>query len=129
MSAFYAENNIDYIKGDEIMTNNKNTEPWMQELWDLADKFQISDDVIPRDAVGLEQLNELKLEDLDAEAFELIKLISKLPNLKTLDLSFYGGEYLPDEIVELTSLEQLTISESPLERLPNRIHELKNLQV
>jgi len=111
------------------MTNNKNTEPWMQELWDLADKFQISDDVIPRDAVGLEQLNELKLEDLDAEAFELIKLISKLPNLKTLDLSFYGGEYLPDEIVELTSLEQLTISESPLERLPNRIHELKNLQV
>ena len=111
------------------MTNNKNTEPWMQELWNLADKFQISDDVIPRDAVGLEQLNELKLEDLDAEAFELIKLISKLPNLKTLDLSFYGGEYLPDEIVELTSLEQLTISESPLERLPNRIHELKNLQV
>lgn len=121
MSAFYAENNIDYIKGDEIMTNNKNSEPWMQELWNLADKFQISDDVIPRDAVGLEQLNELKLEGLDAEAFELIKLISKLPNLKILDLSGYRGEYLPDEIAELTSLEQLILKYSSLESLPNKI--------
>ena len=143
MSAFYAENNIDYIKGDEIMTNNKNTEPWMQELWNLADKFQISDDVIPRDAVGLEQLNELKLEqlnelkledldlkleDLDAEAFELIKLISKLPNLKILDLSYYGGESLPEEIVNLTSLEQLKIHESALERLPENISRLENLK-
>ena len=129
MSAFYVENNIDYIKGDEIMTNNKNAEPWMQELWNLADKFQISDDVIPRDAVGLEQLNELKLEDLDAEAFELIKLISKLPNLKILDLSGYRGEYLPDEIAELTSLEQLILKYSSLESLPNKIYELKNLSV
>ena len=38
------------------MTTNNNIEPWMQELWGLADKFQISDNVIPRDAVGLKQL-------------------------------------------------------------------------
>ena len=129
MSAFYAENNIDYIKGDEIMTNNKNVEPWMQELWDWADKLQISNEVIPRETADLKQLTELKLENLDADAYELIQLISKLPNLKTLDLSGYGGESLPEEIVKITSLEQLILKYSSLEKLPNKIYELKNLSV
>ena len=101
----------------------------MQKLWDLATEYQIPDDIIPRDAAGLKQLTELKLENLDADAYELIQLISKLPNLKTLDLSGYGGESLPEEIVEITSLEQLILKYSSLEKLPNKIYELKNLSV
>ena len=128
-SAFYADDNIYYIKDDEIMTNNKNVEPWMQELWDWADKLQISNEVIPRETADLKQLTELKLENLDADAYELIQLISKLPNLKTLDLSGYGGESLPEEIVKITSLEQLILKYSSLEKLPNKIYELKNLSV
>lgn len=112
-----------------MTTNNKNAEHWMQKLWELADKLQISNDVIPRDTEGLKQLTELKLENLEADAYELIQLISKLPNLKTLDLSGYGGESLPEETVEITSLEQLILKYSSLEKLPNKIYELKNLSV
>lgn len=112
-----------------MSTNNKNAEHWMQKLWDLADKLHISNDVIPRDAAGLKQLTVLRLEDLDANAYELIQLIAKLPNLKSLDLSGYGGETLPEEIVELTSLERLILKYSSLEKLPNKIYELRNLSV
>lgn len=85
------------------MTTESTVEPWMTELWAWADKFDISNDNLPRN-----------IEDL----------------LTIIELDISGNQltFLPESIGQLIELRQLDISDNPLITLPASLVKLKNLQ-
>ncbi|MGP5437404.1 leucine-rich repeat domain-containing protein [Psychrobacter alimentarius] len=108
------------------MTNNTTTEPWMTELWAWADKFEISEEVLPRNREGL-----LTITDLDIRSNQLTELsesIGQLIKLRRLVVSNNQIDRLPDSIGKLINLEFLDISDNPLTTLPESIVQLKRLE-
>jgi Leucine-rich repeat (LRR) protein len=84
------------------MTDTSTIEPWMTELWAWADKFEISEEKLPRNKEDL-----LEITDLNIGSNQLT--------------------YLPDSIGQLSNLELLNISGNQLTTLPECIVRLKKL--
>ena len=85
------------------MTNNTTIEPWMTELWAWADKFEISEEDLPRNREGL-----LTLTNLDIRSNQLTELsesIGQLIKLRRLVVSNNQIDRLPDSIGKLINLE------------------------
>lgn len=64
--------------------SNPAIEPWMEELWSWADKFELSEEEIPREVNVLLALTKLELPQKSIT--ELPKSISNLSSLKILNL-------------------------------------------
>jgi hypothetical protein len=106
-------------------TANSMPEPWMTELWEWADNFEISPEHLPRNAKEL-----LAITDLDLRNKNLTKLpesIGQLTQLRRLIVSDNQLEKLPDSISQLSNLKYLDIMGNPLTTLPESIVQLKKL--
>uniref|UniRef100_UPI002636BAF0 leucine-rich repeat domain-containing protein n=1 Tax=uncultured Psychrobacter sp. TaxID=259303 RepID=UPI002636BAF0 len=97
---------------------------WSQKIWKWADKFGITEDLIPRDRESL-----LALTSLNIESSCLIELWSmgRLTNLAALDVRNNILSELPESIGRLTNLESLIIGDNNLSELPESIGQLTNL--
>ena len=83
--------------------------PWMEELWGWADKFELSEEQVPRDADALLTLTELKA--MNKSITEVPKSIGNLKNLKILNLDEnYELKTLPESIDKLIGLEELHLN-------------------
>jgi len=79
----------------------------VERLWAWADEHKIKEKDLPRDKIGVINLQELNL--CDKELTELPKEIGQLTNLQELYLCFNDLTELPKEIVNLTNLETLQL--------------------
>ncbi len=123
-------------------------EEWLENLYKWADKYEISDTVLPREKEKLLVLSRLDLsscnllhltkeignlthlQELNLFKNFIIKLpkeIESLTNLKVLNLAENQLEELPPEIGKLIHLERLILDENQLESLPSEIGDLPNL--
>ena len=111
-----------------MITNNTIiTELWMTELWVWADKFKISEEVLPRDHAAL-----LALTDLSIDCSQLTNLpesIGYLHNLTHLTLKCEALERLPESIGQLSQLERLTITSHKIQQFPDGLVNLKKLRL
>jgi hypothetical protein len=83
------------------------TDTWMHRLWDWADKYNISNDNIPRTSAKLTKLTRLYLNN--NQLTSLPPEIGKLTNLTELYLNNNQLTSLPPEIGKLTNLKDLTL--------------------
>ncbi|WP_182407308.1 leucine-rich repeat domain-containing protein [Psychrobacter sp. GP33] len=109
-----------------ITKNTITIEPWITELWAWADKFEISEEDLPRNREGL--LNIIDLDIRSNQLTELPESIGKLTRLRRLIVSKNQLDRLPDSIGQLINLECLDISDNPLTTLPESIVQLKELE-
>lgn len=108
-------------------SNTIATEPWMTELWMWADKFKISEEVLPHNQASL-----LALTDLSIDCSQLTNLpegIGFLHNLTHLTLKCEVLERLPESIGQLSQLERLTITSHKIQQLPDSLFNLKKLHL
>lgn len=109
------------------MNNASNIKPWMTELWMWADKFKISEEVLPRNQASL-----LALTDLSIDCSQLTNLpegIGFLHNLTHLTLKCEVLERLPESIGQLSQLERLTITSHKIQHFPDSLFNLKKLRL
>ncbi len=103
-----------------MTTNNTLTiEPWMTELWAWADKFDISEEKLPRNQDDL-----FATTDLDISCKGLIELpdsIGQLSNLESLNISGNQLTTLPECIVRLEKLVCLIIDEGSSTHSANKL--------
>lgn len=83
-------------------------EIWMNQLWDWADKYQISDDSIPRNAGKLVELDSLKIKS--DQITTLPEALCNLVNLKQLWLECPSLTGLPCSIYQLQVLEYVEVN-------------------
>ena len=108
-------------------SNTVATQPWMTELWVWADKFKISEEVLPRNQASL-----LALTDLSIDCSQLTNLpegIGFLHNLTHLTLKCEALERLPESIGQLSQLERLTITSHKIQPFPDGLVNLKKLRI
>ena len=99
---------------------------WMERLWAWADEHKIKKEDLPRDKIGVTNLQKL---DLSCTEFtELPKEIGLLTNLQVLCLYATELTELPKEIGLLTNLKHLGLCGSELTELPKEIVNLTNLE-
>ena len=109
------------------MNNPSNIKPWITELWAWADKFKISEEVLPRNQASL-----LALTDLIIDCSQLTNLpegIGYLYNLTNLTLNCEALERLPESVGQLSQLEKLTINSHKVQQFPDSIANLENLRL
>ena len=109
------------------MNNASNIKPWMTELWMWADKFKISEEVLPRNQASL-----LALTDLIIDCSQLTNLpegIGYLYNLTNLTLNCEALERLPESVGQLSQLENLTVNSHKVQQFPDSIANLENLRL
>ena len=109
------------------MNNASNIKPWITELWAWADKFKISEEVLPRNQASL-----LALTDLSIDCSQLTNLpegIGFLHNLTHLTLKCEVLERLPESIGQLSQLERLTITSHKIQHFPDSLFNLKKLRL
>ena len=101
-------------------------ESWIKRIWEWADKFEISEDDIPRNRSSLLALTEIVIDNFDLS--ELARGIGQLTNLTHLGI-MWNNELteLPDSIGQLTNLTELDIHHNELTKLPDSIGQLANL--
>ena len=108
-------------------SNTIATQPWMTELWAWADKFKISEEVLPRNQASL-----LALTDLSIDCSQLTNLpegIGFLHNLTHLTLKCEVLERLPESIGQLSQLERLTVTSHKIQQFPDSLFNLKKLRL
>ena len=109
------------------MNNPSNIKPWITELWAWADKFKISEEVLPRNQASL-----LALTDLSIDCSQLTNLpegIGYLYNLTNLTLNCEALERLPESVGQLSQLENLTVNSHKVQQFPDSIANLENLRL
>lgn len=109
------------------MNNPSNIKPWITELWAWADKFKISEEVLPRNQASL-----LALTDLIIDCSQLTNLpedIGYLYNLTNLTLNCEALERLPESVGQLSQLEKLTVNSHKVQQFPDSIANLENLRL
>lgn len=109
------------------MNNASNIKPWMTELWAWADKFKISEEVLPRNQASL-----LALTDLSIDCSQLTNLpegIGYLYNLTNLTLNCDTLDCLPESIGQLKQLENLTVNSHKIQQFPGGIANLESLRL
>ena len=109
-----------------ITKNTITIVPWMTELWVWADKFEISEEALPRNREGLLTITNLVI--CSKQLTELPESIGQLTKLRRLVVSKNQIDRLPDSIGQLINLECLDISDNPLTTLPESIIQLKKLE-
>ncbi|MCX6051595.1 MAG: hypothetical protein NTZ60_03685 [Campylobacterales bacterium] len=108
---------------ENIIVNEE--DEWLENLCIWADKYAISDTVLPRDKDKLLELTNLDLSSCNL--LSLTKEIGNLVNLVTLNLFKNFIIKIPKEIGNLTQLTVLNFGENQLEELPSEIGNLTNL--
>ena len=114
------ESQIDHSCPDLITAFIK-PESWMNELWDWADKYQISDDSIPRNAGKLVELDSLKIKS--EQITTLPEALCNLVNLKKLWLECPNLTGLPCSIDQLQSLSYLEVNSDKITDLQTELPE------
>ena len=109
------------------MNNASNIKPWMTELWMWADKFKISEEVLPRNEAHLLAITELEI--CSNHITELPESIGYLHNLTHLTLKCEALERLPESIGQLSQLERLMITSHKIQQLPDSLFNLKKLHL
>lgn len=108
---------------------DKNDEDYI-EIEDINEVTELKlDGKNIKDIKGIEVFTNLRVLDLDNN--EIVKIPSKIGELKSLEvLSINNNELeeIPNEIGELESLEELSISDNRIEELPVEIGSLGNLK-
>ncbi len=115
----------------------------MSSLWSWADEQGIDEQALPRDVNALLEVKKLDFLLLFHDINKLIKEISSR-NVKETDVAEYITKYtnrlaktskttdtvqdIPYGLGQLVQLEELCISMSPIERLPDDIVYLQNLK-
>ena len=85
--------------------------------------------VLPQNFSKLENLQELFLDNESNLALdENLKILAKLPRLKTLHLENDKLIKIPGSIGQLKTLENLYLSNNLLRYIPNEVNSLKNLK-
>ena len=110
-----------------ITSNTIATQPWMTELWVWADKFKISEEVLPRNQASLLALTDLRIDC--SQLTNLPEGIGFLHNLTHLTLKCEALERLPESIGQLSQLERLTITSHKIQQFPDGLVNLKKLRI
>ena len=110
-----------------ITSNTIATQPWMTELWVWADKFKISEEVLPRNQASLLALTDLRIDC--SQLTNLPEGIGFLHNLTHLTLKCEALERLPESIGQLSQLERLTITSHKIQPFPDGLVNLKKLRI
>jgi hypothetical protein len=100
---------------------------WMEHLWAWADEYNFDKIKLPRDKLGVTNLQNLDLSS--NKLTELPKEIGQLTNLKILKLSNNKLTELPKEIGQITNLQELYLFDNMLTELPEEIGQLTNLKI
>lgn len=96
-------------------------ESWMNQLWDWADKYQISLDSIPRNATKLVELDSLTIET--DQITTLPEAVCNLVNLKQLQLECCNLKGLPCSIDQLQSLDYMEVNSDKITDLQAELPE------
>lgn len=97
------------------------SEIWMNQLWDWADKYQISNDNLPRNASKLAELDSLKIKS--DQITTLPEALCNLVNLKQLWLQCPNLTGLPCSIEQLQSLNYLEVNSDKITDLQTQLPE------
>ncbi len=98
------------------------------ELTDIENFNDIEISLTPKSYyfVENENITAIKIHDINLKTIP--KEITKLKNLKVLDLTFNKITEIPKEIAELKNLKVLYLSNNQITEIPKEIAELKNLE-
>lgn len=96
-------------------------ESWMKKLWDWADKYQISNDNLPRNATKLVELDSLKIKS--DQITTLPEALCNLVNLKQLWLQCPNLTGLPCSIDQLQVLEYMEVNSDKITDLQTELPE------
>lgn len=96
-------------------------ESWMNELWDWADKYQVSNDTLPRNASKLVELDMLKIKS--DQIITLPAAIGNLVNLKQLWLQCPNLTGLPCSIDQLQELDYMEVHSNKITDLQTQLPE------
>ncbi len=120
----------------KISSKNKFITPkWMKRLWKWADRYDISNDELPRDENKLLVIDQL---DLTMVYFGMNKIAAgkwvheerslwPKEEIKTYIKTIVIRGKLPNELGRLTQLKKLCINYNNIEILPDSIVNLKNI--
>lgn len=91
-------------------------ESWIKKIWEWADEFELLDSEVPRNKELLLAITKLEIIEADGVG---------LNEQDTRDIFRVG--YIPDEIINLTNLIEISFSGVSSSRLPKYIGQLTNL--
>ena len=113
------------LKNYKIDPIKNKDEEWVKQLYRYANKYKITNKIIPRDSKLLK-----KLTKLDLSSKNLLHITSAISNLKSLEmLNFSDNQLLkiPNEFSSLVNLKELNISRNKLEYIPEAVFKIKSL--
>ena len=100
---------------------------WFENICQWADKYNLDEDVFPRDRFILEDLIELDISN--KEINELPKEIGKLSNLKILTLNDNNIKEFPKELYMLKNLVLLSFLNNKISYISEDIIQLQDLMM
>jgi len=98
---------------------------WFDDICLWADKYNLDEDVFPRNRYKLQDLSKLDISNKNIN--ELPKEIGKLTSLRVLDMSDNNIKHLPDEIYQLKNLFLLSFTNNSISDISENIVNLKKL--
>ena len=98
---------------------------WFDNICQWADKYNLNEDIFPRDRYKLQNLSELDISK--KEIFELPKEIGKLTNLRILIMDENNIKEFPQEIYQLKSLVLLSFVKNNISYISEEIINFRNL--
>lgn len=117
---------LNTLKEVSKSSNNNAQDEWIKQLFKWADKYKITQNILPRNIEKLKRLKKLNLSKLELRSVS--SELSYLSNLEELNLSYNNLSNIPEEIAKLKSLKLLDLSYNNLEELPSSFKEFKVLQ-
>ena len=108
-----------YIKKDLLSLK------WFHNICTWADKYELNEDIFPRNRFNLEALKKLDISDKKIK--ELPKEINKLVSLEVLIVDNNQIDKFPLELFELQNLFILSFLHNQISVIPKEISNLKNL--
>ncbi|MFT5835591.1 MAG: Leucine-rich repeat (LRR) protein [Sulfurimonas sp.] len=114
------------LKSHKIDPIKNSNEEWIKQIYRYANKYKISNKIIPRNSNLLKKLTTLDLSSNNL--LYITSAISNLEFLETLNLSNNNLINFPDELSKLINLKELNISRNKFDNIPKVIFDIKSLK-
>ena len=98
---------------------------WIKKIYQYANKYKISNEIIPRDSNLLKKITKLDLSSKNL--LYITSAISNLEFLETLNLSNNNLLNIPTEFSKLKNLRELNISRNKFDNIPEVIFKIASL--
>ena len=117
---------LNELKNYKINPIKDKNEDWVSKIYRYANKYKISNDIIPRDPSLLKKITRLDLSSKNL--LYITSAISNLEFLETLNLSDNNILNIPTEFSSFINLKELNISRNKFGNIPEVIFKIKSLK-